>query len=114
MKLNSLLILFFVLAFLVGCGGVSQVATFTPRGSVAPLTIEAKKSTMSEKITFSINATDVCSGSVDTFSATTELKGTYEHRKVLVKLEQVSKLSGTPVHCTVLIDGEVAASFDIR
>ena len=112
MRLNTFLISFVIVALLAGCGGTSRLATFTPRGGETPLTIEAKKSPMSEKITFSINGTEVCSGSVDTFSTGTELKGTYERHKVLVKLEQVSKLSGTPVHCTVLIDGEVAATFD--
>ena len=112
MKLNVYLLLFIAVTLLAGCAGPSRLATFTPHGSNTQLTIEAKKSAMSENISFSINATEVCSGSVDVFSTVRELKGSYEQHNVLVKMEQVSKLSGTPVHCTVLIDGELAATFD--
>ena len=113
MHSKIIFVMWFALIVLAGCAGPSQTTTFTPTWSDVPLTIVAQKSSMSNDISISINDTEVCSGSIDMFSPTSEMHGEYKGHKVITTLEQGSKLSESPIHCTIYIDGELAVKFDL-
>ena len=112
-KLGKILILVLLAGSLGGCVASSS-ASFRTRGSTeAAWQVQGTWNQATDTVKISIDGTQVISGNIGIFSSSKTLNGTYKKHPVMAILTKATNLFGaSKMHCTVTIDGEVAANFD--
>lgn len=103
-----------ILAGTLGGCVASSSASFRTRGSnEAAWQVQGTWNQATDKVRITINDSEVIAGKIGLFSSSKTVSGTYKNHPVSAILTKSTNILGaSKMHCTVTIDGEIAANFD--